>query len=109
MGPARARGARPRPHAPPQGTLDSILCGEGSTANAGKCCSEMSRVLKPGGVFMAVSYGTPENRLSYLEHEEYHWTVQVHTIAKPTVSATAVADAKDASSVHYVYVCSKST
>lgn len=26
-----------------KGTLDSILCGEGSTANAAKMCSEASR------------------------------------------------------------------
>lgn len=27
--------------------------------------------------------------------------------AKPTVSATAVPDTKDANSVHYIYVCQK--
>jgi SAM-dependent methyltransferase len=88
-------------------TIDSILCGEGSTANAAKYCSEVSRCLKPGGVFFIVSYGTPENRLSYLENDEYRWKVNVHTVAKPTVSATAVADSKDAAAVHYIYVCTK--
>jgi hypothetical protein len=37
-------------------------------------------VLKPGGVFFIVSYGTPENRLSYLENDEYKWHVTVHTV-----------------------------
>ena len=37
-----------------KGTLDSVLCGEGSTANTAKMCSEVSRVLKPNGVFLIV-------------------------------------------------------
>lgn len=90
-----------------KGTLDSILCGEGSTSNVGKALGEFTRVLKPQGVFMMLSYGIPDNRLSYLDNESYHWKVQVHTIAKPTVSASAVPDSKDASSVHYLYVCQK--
>ena len=90
-----------------KGTADSILCGEGSTANAAKMCQEVSRVLKPNGTFMIISYGVPDNRLSYLENEDYGWTVTVHTVAKPTVSATAVPDTKDANSVHYIYVCVK--
>ena len=75
-----------------KGTMDSILCGEGSTGNVGKMCSEIMRVLKPNGVFFMVSYGIPDNRLGYLESEDYSWKVQVQTVAKPTVSATAVPD-----------------
>ena len=117
-----------------KGTMDSILCGEGSTANVGKLLSEVTRVLKPSGVFFMTSYSTPDNRLSYLENDEYRWKVVVHTVgkchvlcacecarvcqgafvladarrcaAKPTVSATAV-DTKDASNVHYIYACCK--
>lgn len=87
--------------------MDGILCGEGSTANVAKMCQEVSRVLKPEGLLLIVSYGVPDNRLSYLENEDYGWTVTVHTVPKPTVSATAVPDTKDANSVHYVYVCKK--
>merc|ERR1711988_558570 len=90
-----------------KGPMDAILCGEGSTANVAKMCMEVSRVLKPNGVFFIVSYGVPDNRLQYLENEDYSWTVTVHTVPKPTVSATAVPDTKDANSVHYVYVCQK--
>ena len=32
-----------------KGTMDAILCGEGSTANVAKMCMEVSRVLKPSG------------------------------------------------------------
>merc|ERR1711974_15951 len=83
-----------------KGTLDTLLCGDNSTANAAKYCAEASRVLQSDGVLFIVSYGTPENRMSYLEHEEYGWSVNVPTIAKPTVSAAATADSSDASSVH---------
>ena len=87
--------------------MDAILCGEGSTANVAKMCMEVSRVLKPSGVFFVVSYGVPDNRMQYLENEDYSWTVTTHTVPKPTVSATAVPDTKDANSVHYIYVCAK--
>eukprot|EP01036_Dinobryon_divergens_P027449 gene27449-36225_t len=89
-------------------TLDAVLCGEGSTANVAKFCSEVSRVLKPTGLFFIVSYGVPDNRLNYLEKEDiYSWTVTVHTVPKPTVSAAAVPSAEDANGVHYIYICSK--
>ena len=63
-----------------KGTVDAVLCGEGSTANVAKLCSEVSRVLKPNGCFFIVSYGVPVNRLNYLEKEDvYSWNVTVHT------------------------------
>ncbi|KAI9910631.1 hypothetical protein PsorP6_010791 [Peronosclerospora sorghi] len=89
-----------------KGTMDSILCGEGSTANVSKMFQEIYRVLKPHGVYVVVSYGVPENRLSYLENKELQWKVTVHTVPKPTVNAVPVADA-DANAVHYIYVCQK--
>ena len=85
-----------------KGTMDSVLCGEGSTSNVGKALSECTRVLKPNGIFVCMSYGIPDNRLSYFDNEAYHWTVQVHTVPKPTVSASAVQDSNDANSVHYI-------
>ena len=89
-------------------TVDAILCGEGSTANIAKMCSEITRVLRPTGVFIIISYGVPDNRLNYVDKEDiYSWTVTTHTVAKPTVSAAAVPSAEDANGVHYVYVCSK--
>jgi len=91
-----------------KGLMDAILCGEGSTANVAKMCMEVSRVLKPSGVFVIVSYGVPENRMQYLEIDDYAWSVTSHTVPKPTVSASAAGgDTKDANAVHYVYVCTK--
>lgn len=91
-----------------KGTFDAVLCGEGSTANIAKFCSEVSRVLKPSGCFFIVSYGIPDNRLNYLDKEDaYSWTVQTLTVPKPTVSAASVPASEDYNSVHYIYVCSK--
>ena len=88
-------------------TLDSILCGENSTANSGRYVKEVARVLKPGGVFIIVSFGAPENRLSYLEGE-YGWSVTVSAIPKPSISAAGLAEAShDPSQSHYVYVARK--
>lgn len=92
--------------------LDSVLCGEGSSANAAKFLAGVSRTLKSVGVYFCVSYGIPDNRMTYLDNEAYGWTVKVHTVAKPTVSAAATASAGksgDPSSVHYIYVCQKTS
>ena len=54
-----------------KGTLDSVLCGEGSTANVAKMCMEISRVLKPNGVYFICSYGVPDNRLQVTPDTDY--------------------------------------
>ena len=41
-------------------TMDSILCGENSMSNIASFLSEVSRVLSPKGVFITVSFGTPD-------------------------------------------------
>ena len=76
-----------------KGTMDAILCGEGSTANVAKMCMEVSRVLRPNGVFFIVSYGVPENRLQYLEPEDYSWNVTFHTVPKVRRSRRSVGTA----------------
>jgi SAM-dependent methyltransferase len=46
---------------------------------------EVSRVLTPGGVFLQISFGQPHFRRRLFEREEFHWTVNVHTL-QPTHS-----------------------
>jgi SAM-dependent methyltransferase len=88
--------------------IDAILCGENSTANVSKALSEISRVLKPNGTFICVSYGTTESRLLHFDKEDkYSWKVKVLTIPKPTITATNVPAVDDASGVHYIYICHK--
>lgn len=91
-----------------KGTMDSILCGENSTSTVHRSLKEVYRVLKPGGVYFCVSYGKPENRLAYLENQaEFKWTVEVETVPKPTVGGELLAESKDGSHVHYIYLCKK--
>ena len=45
---------------------------ENSLSNVASFLSEIHRVLKPNGVFITVSYGTPENRESYLKKVIFH-------------------------------------
>ena len=87
-----------------KGTLDSLLCGDNSTAHCARYFAEVSRVLKPGGVFVCVSYGVPENRLQYMENDDYGWRVTVKTLPKPTISATGAPDATDPTQSHIVYI-----
>mmetsp|Transcript_62899 Transcript_62899/g.162592 ORF Transcript_62899/g.162592 Transcript_62899/m.162592 type:complete len:208 (+) Transcript_62899:80-703(+) len=88
-------------------TIDSILCGEGSTHNAQKVLSEVSRVLVPHGVYIAISHGQPSYRLTYLQRPEFGWNVQVKTVQKPMMGMTASLSADDKDNVHYVYICQK--
>jgi len=43
-----------------KGTLDSILCGDGSGPNAAQMLSEIYRVLTPNGVYICISYGVKD-------------------------------------------------
>lgn len=47
-------------------TLDAILCGDKSFLNAAKMLKEVQRILKTGGLYIIISYGSPENRLFHL-------------------------------------------
>lgn len=90
-----------------KGTLDSLLCGENSTATVTKALKEVYRVLKPGGVYFMISYGKPENRLAYLENEaDFKWNIEIETVPKPTVAGELL-EAKDGTHVHYIYLCKK--
>src|SRR4051794_34272032 len=78
-------------------------CGEGSAENADRMyaapgprncircayfvllptiirCSEISRLLKPGGTFMLITYGSPKTRMQYLEPRKYQWDVSKFTV-----------------------------
>jgi len=93
-----------------KGTLDSILCGESSVANAKKTLSEIYRVLVPNGVYIMISYGAPDHRLHYLKKPDLHWKVLPEaTVFKPTISTSIAASGqdKDSPNYHYIYICKK--
>lgn len=88
-----------------KGTLDSVLCGEGSTRNMQKTLTEISRVLQPNGVFVCISHGDPSYRLTYLQYPEFGWNVVVQTVTKPMMGLMASMD--EETNVHYIYICTK--
>merc|ERR1712178_225131 len=89
-----------------KGTMDSVLCGEGSTKHCAKMMSEISRVLKPGGTYIVISYGQPDYRLNYFDKPEYNWNIlPAQSVPKPTVTAS---EDQDPANVHYIYIMTKS-
>ncbi|CDJ45301.1 Os11g0557700 protein, related [Eimeria tenella] len=88
-----------------KGTLDCILCGEKSFENVNKALTLISQILKPGGVYMMISYGSPMFRLNHLQRKEFEWTVDLQTLEKPSLNTPAEVEEK--SNVHYIYICKK--
>eukprot|EP01121_Diplochlamys_sp_Union-15-3_P012322 TRINITY_DN367_c0_g1_i1.p1 TRINITY_DN367_c0_g1~~TRINITY_DN367_c0_g1_i1.p1 ORF type:complete len:239 (-),score=46.09 TRINITY_DN367_c0_g1_i1:66-740(-) len=85
-----------------KGTLDAVLCGDNSFYNAALMMKEIYRVLTPGGVFIEVSYGGPDMRLTHLKNQT-GWTIETRTIRKTYHSGTEDEDA------HFMYIMTKTT
>jgi len=92
-----------------KGTLDSLMCGEGSTHNTQKALLEITRVLNSNGVFICVSHGQPSYRLTYLQKADYGWSVKTQTVQKPMMGTTASSTSEEKDNLHYVYICSKAS
>lgn len=60
-----------------KGTFDAILCSNGSVGHTKQLVAECNRVLAPAhGCFFLVTYGSPDNRVVFLEHGNdptYYW------------------------------------
>ena len=81
--------------------MDAILCGENSFLNAAKMLKEVQRILKIGGYYMMISYGTPDARLLHLKRKFEKFDIQVLKIDKNYV------DEKVIDKHHYIYLCQK--
>jgi ubiquinone/menaquinone biosynthesis C-methylase UbiE len=68
------------------GTFDGILCGNDFENDSLLYLSECYRVLKPGGVFICISAGSPEKRQNKIEKKQYlNWKIEkVHSMP-PTI------------------------
>jgi ubiquinone/menaquinone biosynthesis C-methylase UbiE len=85
-------------------TIDALLCGEKSFVNVAIMIKEIQRVLKPGGIYMIISYGQPENRIFHLEREHLGFDINIYTIKK---DYTVEDDSNKYEKLHYVYICKK--
>src|SRR6185312_17051147 len=65
------------------GTLDAIACSENSFQNMFLIAKECCRVLRVGGLFVSISFSSPEVRLKHLTRQEFTWTTEVRQIRTP--------------------------
>ena len=82
-------------------TIDALLCGEDAFINVAKMIKEVQRVLKVGGYYMIVSYGTPEYRMLHLNRKFEKFKIEILKIEKDFVEE----DGYDKH--HYIYLCQK--
>lgn len=85
-------------------TIDALLCGDKSFVNVAKMLNEVQRVLKDGGVYMIISYGSPDYRIFHLDREHLNFDITIYTIKKDYFIDEV---SKKYVKTHYVYVCKK--
>ncbi|XP_056692200.1 uncharacterized protein [Spinacia oleracea] len=110
-----------------KGTLDSLMCGTGASISASQMLGEVSRLLKPGGVYMLITYGDPNVRMPYLSRSVYNWKIELYIIPRPGFEGSAVASIKSSlepipmsengdlpsdfalkdPDCHFIYICRK--
>jgi SAM-dependent methyltransferase len=96
-----------------KGTIDCVLCGEHAVAATNSMIAEAWRVLKPGGHYVGISYGTPDSRLPLFAQEDCDWEVAHYSVPKPinsTPAGSADSDEEngsDGEKCHYIYICQK--
>ncbi|XP_076941601.1 uncharacterized protein LOC143615655 [Bidens hawaiensis] len=66
-----------------KGTLDSLMCGTDAPISASQMLGEVSRVLKPGGVYMLITYGDPTVRMPHINRPVYNWKIDLYIIPRP--------------------------
>ncbi|XP_057790033.1 uncharacterized protein LOC131006908 isoform X1 [Salvia miltiorrhiza] len=67
-----------------KGTLDSLMCGTDAPLSASQMLGEVSRLLKPGGVYMLITYGDPNVRMPHINRSVYNWKIELYIIpARP--------------------------
>lgn len=81
-----------------KGTLDCFVSTAEATATIPTMLGEVSRVLKPGGVYVLVSYGTPNTRTPFLKHP---------SLSISLTDTKEVEELNEPGTFHYVYICKK--
>ncbi|KAI5681546.1 hypothetical protein M9H77_02774 [Catharanthus roseus] len=66
-----------------KGTLDSLMCGNNAPISAAQMLGEVCRLLKPGGVYMLITYGDPTVRIPHLSRPVYNWKIELYIISRP--------------------------
>ncbi|KAG5238425.1 EEF1A lysine methyltransferase [Salix suchowensis] len=66
-----------------KGTLDSLMCGSDDHISSVRMLREVSRILKPGGIYMLITYGDPKVRMPHLTQSIYNWKIVLYIIPRP--------------------------
>ncbi|CAE7560268.1 EEF1AKNMT [Symbiodinium pilosum] len=74
--------------------IDTFACSD--VENIMIYLMQVSRVLRESGVFLVISYGTPDTRLEFLTLKHLRFEVQVVDLPP-----------NETSKVHYLYICKK--
>lgn len=112
-----------------KGTLDSLMCGTTAPISVSQMLGEVSRLLKPGGIYMLITYGDPTARVPHLNRPGYSWEIILYIIPRPGFQRPAVCSSSSKSYMdpvpitengllppdfvfedpdsHFVYVCKK--
>ena len=65
-------------------TLDAILCGKQPALKASQMLAEVQRVLKTGGVYIIISYGSPDKRLPHVQRPHLAFDVEQFVMRQPS-------------------------
>ncbi|CAL9764046.1 unnamed protein product [Musa acuminata subsp. burmannicoides] len=66
-----------------KGTLDSLMCGVDATLSASRMLEEVNRLLRPGGIYMLITYGDPSVRIPRLNQPGCNWNIILYIIPRP--------------------------
>ncbi|KAF2924264.1 hypothetical protein DAI22_07g257200 [Oryza sativa Japonica Group] len=107
-----------------KGTLDSLMCGVGAPLSAAQMVLEVERLLKPGGIFMLITYGDPSVRVPHLNQSGCNWKIVLYILPRPGFKGKTKRSVLDPVPMtesgvlpdgfvpedpdsHYIYVCKK--
>jgi ubiquinone/menaquinone biosynthesis C-methylase UbiE len=95
-------------------TIDALLCAPRAQVLVGKMLKEVQRILKPGGYYIAISYGEPDNRSYLFDFPFIHWEKREFALFDPEQdkknkqeNAEEESKSDKPSSKHYIYVGQK--
>lgn len=80
-------------------TIDTLMCSENPILNVAKMVEESYRVLKPGGIYFAVSFAEPFRRLEHLTRGNIKFEIETKTVKRKNVEGGEL--------MHYLYICRK--
>ncbi|XP_028555724.1 eEF1A lysine and N-terminal methyltransferase isoform X3 [Dendrobium catenatum] len=65
-----------------EGTLDSLMCSTDASFSAFLMIEEVNRLLKPGGIYMLITYGDPSVRIPHLNQPGCCWKITLYIIPR---------------------------